>query len=394
MNKTLVISREKGLDSASLIEDGRLTEFLSRDSSSSPQVGNIYLGRIANIVPALNSAFVEIGDKRTAMLPFTEIPDSVLNGQRLHAGMEFAVQVTKLPGGDKGVLVSANLKLPGKHCVLLPYTDNAGVSKKITDEAERIRLRELALKLKPLSTGIILRTSAAESDEEELGRDIHDAFEYWNSLSARIAHIKAPKLLHDESDVVLRAVRDFLDDETDQVFVTGEGMLDTVTDTAARLCPGYLTKIVNYDFDISPFTLYRITSQFETAKARKVFLESGGFLIFDKTEALTVIDVNSGKDTRSASIADTAYMTNMEAAEEIVRQIRLRDIGGIVIIDFIDMDTKQRKEELVQHLRACFKTDRAKVNVVGMTGLGLVELTRKKRNDGSKVFPSTEQTHD
>lgn len=394
MNKTLVISRENGLDSASLIEDGRLTEFISRNSSLSPQAGNIYLGRVANIVPALNCAFVEIGDKRTAMLPLNEMPDSVLHGKRLHAGMEFAVQVTKLPGSDKGVLVSANLKLAGKYCVLLPYTDNTGVSKKISADSVRSRLHELALSQKPENTGIIMRTSAAEADEEELIRDIKDVSEYWNSLSARIAHIKAPRLLHDDSDVVLRAVRDLLDADTDQVFVSGTGLLEQVKETAARLCPEFLPKIVDYSFDISPFTLYRITSQLETAKARKVFLESGGFLIFDKTEALTVIDVNSGKDTRFTSIADTAYMTNMEAAEEIVRQIRLRDIGGIIIIDFIDMDTKQRKEELVQHLRACFKTDRAKVNVVGMTGLGLVELTRKKKNDGSKLFPSTEQTHD
>lgn len=185
-----------------------------------------------------------------------------------------------------------------------------------------------------------------------------------------------------------------LDTDTDRVMVADKELLVRVRDEISRQCPEYLPIVTEYDFDISPFALYKLTSQLETAKARKVYLQGGGFLIFDKAEALHVIDVNSGTYTGSASIADTAYITNMEAAEEIVRQIRLRDLGGIIIIDFIDMDTKQRKDELVSYLRSCFKTDHAKTNVVGMTGLGLIELTRKKRNDGTKTFPSPEQTND
>ena len=394
MNKTLLITREKGVDCACLIEDGRLTEYISRNTDASPKVGNIYLGTVVNIVPALGCAFVEIGDKRTAMLPINEIPASILSAKCLKSGMELAVQVTKLPGSDKGVLVTANLKLPGKDCVLLPFTNTLGISKKIEDEAVRANLKELGESVKPKDMGLILRTTAKDCAKEELQSDLNTILDYWHALSVRISFAKAPALLHDDSDVVMRSVRDMLDATTDRVIVADKELLVRVRDEISRQCPEYLPIVTEYDFDISPFALYKLTSQLETAKARKVYLQGGGFLIFDKTEALHVIDVNSGTYTGSASIADTAYITNMEAAEEIVRQIRLRDLGGIIIIDFIDMDTKQRKDELVSYLRSCFKTDHAKTNVVGMTGLGLIELTRKKRNDGTKTFPSPEQTND
>lgn len=394
MNKTLLITRDKGVDCACLIEDGYLTEYICRNTDPSPKVGNIYLGTVVNIVPALNSAFVEIGDKRTAMLPLNEIPGSIRAEKHLKPGTELAVQVTKKPGSDKGVLVSANLKLPGKDCVLLPFTNNLGISKKIEDEAIRANLKELVKSIKPENMGLILRTTAKDCTREELESDMNAVIDAWHSLSVRISFAKAPALLHDDSDVVLRSVRDMLDADTDRVMVADKELLVRVKDEITRVCPEYLPLVTEYDFDINPFALYKLTSQLEAAKARKVYLRCGGFLIFDKTEALHVIDVNSGTYTGSASIGDTAYITNMEAAEEIVRQIRLRDIGGIIIIDFIDMDTKQRKDELVTYLRSCFKTDHAKTNVVGMTGLGLVELTRKKKNDGTNMFPSTEQTND
>ncbi len=381
MDRTILLANRDGKDAVAVLEDGKLAEYLEGDNDSPIRAGNLFLGRVANIVKALSCAFVDIGDTRTGMLPLNEVPESFVP---LHVGTELIVQITKVPGSEKGALLTANVKLPGKYCVLLPYTVNAGVSKKIADEQIRERLHELCVRLKPENAGLILRTCASDAAEEEISSDVSKTLSEWKRISVAANYRKAPYTLLDENDIVRKTVRELLNENTDKLLTEGQTLFERAIVAAQAMCSSLTEKIMPYGFDIPAFNLYSVPSQLDASRARKVYLKSGGFLVFDRTEALTVIDVNSGTNTDKGSVFDTAYAINMEAVEEIVRQIRLRDIGGIIIIDFIDMDTKARKEELTSYLRACFKTDRAKVNVVGLTGLGLMELTRKKSNERQK----------
>lgn len=378
MSKTLLIDRHEGVPYAALLENGTLKRYLTGGGKFGQISGNIYLARVQNVLPGMQAAFLDCGLKQNAFLSGKDdLPLNEHGEIRLKAGMEIPVQVTKLPGGDKGALVTTNIKLAGQMCVLLPYTDSIGVSKQIEDENERERLRVSAERIKPRDMGVILRTNAEHADEEELADDIGVLLKQWEDICQRITYAKAPALLWDESNIAFKAVRDLYDADVEAI-VTGDA------EAAQQLCNAFHNKkdlIRQHTGEISLYSLYGLKAQTEKACARKVWLKSGGFLVFDRTEAMTVIDVNTGKFTGKKQAEETIYDLNCEAAEEIVRQILLRDIGGIIIIDFIDMTDAEHKNRLTEQLRQMFRKERDQTNVVDLTPLGLVEMTRKKKNE-------------
>lgn len=367
MDNTVLIGSYQGKQCAALLEGKRLVEVLCAES----EADNIYVGRVETVLPGMQAAFVNIGLDKNAFLPAEEVPDKSL----LKPGAELAVQTVKVPGGTKGVRVSGYIKLPGRMCVLMPQSMGIGVSKRITDAVENERLRLSAEKVCPEGMGIIVRTNACGMSEAELQSDISALTSKWVELSKRLAHAKAPRFVYSGNEIAEKTARDLVNADTSLVLVEDE----TIYEDMCRLLPA--ANIKKHTSEIALFNLYSVPSQIDRALSRKVWLDCGGYLVIDYTEALTVIDVNSGKFTGSRNLDDTAFRLNIEAAEEAARQLRLRDIGGIIIIDFVDMNTQSEKDELLKTLRTALTGDRAHTNVVDITPLGLVEITRKRKRE-------------
>lgn len=379
--RQLVIDETDGAVRVCLIEDGELIETLSGSADRPQLCGNIYLGRVLNLVPGMDAAFLDIGLDRSAILSGkAELDPALSNKPALKCGDEIPVQITKLPGGDKGVVVSREIKLAGKMCVLLPLCDSVGVSKRIEDESEYRRLKQLAFELKPHGMGLIVRTSALGESADELKKDIDALLRDWNILSLKSKHIKAPALLRDESSILYKAARDFFDEDIKEVVFSSKKLYNIFLDYVNELSPR-LTDRVRLIETENLSALYRVGAQLEKAAQRRVYLKSGGFIVIDRTEAMTVIDVNSGKFIGKGDAAQTILKVNLEAAKEISKQVRLRDIGGIIVVDFIDMDTKTAREALLAALKEDFSGDRNRTRVIDITPLGLVEMTRKKKHE-------------
>ena len=379
--RLLVIDETGGAIRACVLEDGELVETLSGSADRPQLCGNIYLGRVLNLVPGMDAAFLDIGLERSAILSGKAEMEPSLSGKpKPKCGDEIPVQITKLPGGDKGVVVSRELKLAGKLCVLLPLSDSVGVSKRINDEQEIRRLKQLAEQLKPAGMGLIFRTSAQGESAEALQKDIGALLSDWNEIQLKASHRKAPALLRDESSILYRAARDIFCEDIKEVVFSSEKLYNIFLDHAKSLAPRLTDRVKRIETD-NLFALYRIQAQLEKAAQRRVYLKSGGFIVIDRTEAMTVIDVNSGKYTGKEDAASTILKVNLEAAKEIAKQVRLRDIGGIIIVDFIDMDNKGAHKTLLDALKTDFSQDRNRTRVIDITPLGLVEMTRKKKHD-------------
>ena len=374
-----------------LLEDGELSEYYVERKGQEKLAGNIYLGRAANILPGMQAAFVDIGLEKNAFLHAGDI--LVDNSDRealqdrlgnqsikklLKPGQEIMVQVIKEPGGTKGPRISSHITLPGRLVVLLPTVEYIGISRRIEDEAERSRLKEIAETVRPRGMGLIIRTAAANVDEAELRQDVTYLVRLWESIRLRAAHSTSPALIHRDESLVYRSIRDMLTADVRAIYVDSEEQYKSAYETAGMLSPELQERVVFYQDKELLFDKYRIDTLFSKAMSRRVWLKSGGYLVIDHTEALTVIDVNTGKFVGSSTLSETIFRLNCEAANEIVRQLRVRDVGGIVIIDFIDMESEEDRENLLQLLRQLLKMDRTKTNLVGLTGLGLVEMTRKK----------------
>ncbi len=391
MIKDILIETNSGQTRLALLEDGELSEYYVERKGQEKLAGNIYLGRVENILPGMQAAFVNIGLDKNAFLHAGDILadgddrealQKSLGNQSikkmLKSGQEIMVQVIKEPGGTKGPRISSHVTLPGRMTVLLPTVEYIGISRRIEEESERSRLREMAESLRPKGMGLIIRTAANGASAEDLRQDIEYLIRLWDSIRLRAAHSTSPALIHQDESLVYRSVRDMLTTEVRAIYVDSEEQYLRALNTAEMLSPELRERVTFYREKESLFDRYRIDSLFAKATARRVWLKSGGYLIIDHTEALTVIDVNTGKFVGSKSLSDTILKINCEAAEEIVRQLRVRDVGGIVIIDFIDMDREEDQQQLLSLMRQLLKKDRTKTNLVGLTGLGLVEMTRKK----------------
>ncbi len=337
-----VISEETRM---AVIENGKLTDYAVERNDEAHIVNHIYKGVIQNILPAMQAAFVDIGRKKNAFLYLGDLfpraaTKEEIQQTHISVGQSVLVQVVKDEQPMKGAKVTANVSIAGRYAVLMPTVDYVGVSKKIQDEEERNRLRTIVSAVKPEGIGMIVRTVAKDVSEEELSADLHYLLRTWESIRARYKTTRKPKLLYREADLLMRMIRDYCTDDVNTVIVDNKDAYE------------------------------RLSSFFSE--------ESGGTLIFDHTEALTVIDVNSGKYVGNSTLEETLFHVNREAAVEIARQLRLRDIGGIILVDFIDMPRSDRRDELLRILQRETAADRARVHVFGMTALNLVEITRKK----------------
>lgn len=368
-----------------ILEDGRLRDFAVERNDETHIVNHIYKGTIQNILPALQAAFVNIGRKKNAFLYFGDIfPRAATKEQiqQLHisVGQSILVQVIKEEQSTKGCKVTTNVSIAGRYAVLTPTVDYVGVSKKIRDEDERNRLRQIVNAIKPAGMGLIIRTVAKGVTEQELLGDVTYLLNTWDSIQRRYKLAKKNTLLYREADLVMRMVRDHFTPDVKKVIVDDK-------DAYERICQVFEEKSIQerielYQGEQSLFERYQVEDDVRHLLDRVVPLPSGGNLIFDHAEALTVIDVNSNKYTGNGTLQNTIFHVNKEAAVEIARQLRLRDIGGIIIIDFIDMAQPAKRDEILQILARETARDTTKTRVLGMTALNLVEITRKKSRQG------------
>jgi len=395
MRKEILVTVDIDETRAAVLEDGELVEIYIERPVHQRIVGNIYKGKVENVLPGMQAAFVDIGLERNSFLYVDDAQPgraqvegeevSARGGQRLtirdlvRTGQEVLVQVAKEPIGTKGARVTRNITLPGRFLVLMPQVDYIGVSRRITDERERERLKQIAQSVKPKGMGLIVRTVAEGAGEEELAHDAAFLERHWQQITAKAASVRAPALVHHDLGLIHRLVRDGLDDNVSLFMVDQRAAYDTALEVVDLHAPQFRDRIKLYTrTDQTLFDYYGVEMEIEKAMRKRVWLKSGGYLVIDQTEALTAIDVNTGKFVGSTNLADTVFRTNMEAAREIARQLRLRDIGGIIIIDFIDMDRPDHRQQVIQALEEELKRDRTRANILGLTQLGLLEMTRKK----------------
>lgn len=392
MRREIIIERVLDTVRLAVMEDRKLCEYYFERGNSKKLSGNIYAGRVENVLPGMNAAFVDIGTGKNAFLHAGDIHFDIRGMDELKTSLEsrriekmvrpgqmIVAQVVKEPGGSKGPRISGSITLPGRLSVLLPTEKYAGVSKKINDEAERERLHGVAEKLsEQYGVGIIIRTVGEGAEETQIRSDFERLIAVWQGVETAAVHSSKPVLIQQDGDICLRAIRDMMDESVDCVRTDDLKCYEALCKYAQMLTPEYAYRIEYTDGETPLFDIYRVDHQLEKAMDRHVWLKSGGSLVIDETEAMTVIDVNTGKFVGRDSLEDTIFNINLEAAREIARQLRLRDIGGIIIIDFIDMLDENRRQTLVEEFRAMLKSDKNRTNVLGMTALGLVEMTRKK----------------
>lgn len=366
-----------------LCEDGRLLEVAVERTQSDSMVGNIYKGRVENVLPGMQAAFINIGNGKNAFLYAGDIfPrksfQRLVAEDNLTVGAEIMIEIVKDAMGTKGPRATTHFSIPGRYVVVMPSVDYVGVSRRVESGEERSRLRSLAEKIRPKGMGVIVRTVAEGHSEEELARDFQYLANLWNALTAKAKRAKAPFLLYRDADLAVRIIRDHVKDDIDEVIIDNAEAHARMVELAKFISPDLVKKIHLYKAKTEIFSHYAIEDEWNKLADRRVDLKCGGYLIIDRTEALTVIDVNTGRFTGHSNLADTVFRTNMEAAAEIARQLRLRDIGGIIVADFIDMQKEGHKKAILTELEARLKADNTKTNVLGLTELGLVEMTRKK----------------
>lgn len=365
-----------------LKEDGHLAEIFFEREVYKTVVGNIYKGRVENVLPGMGAAFVDIGLEKNGFLYGddllrTEEQNGLPIERVLKKGHEILVQIIKEAIGTKGARITGQITLPGKYLVLMPEVDYIGISRRIEDEEERSRLKQLIEEVKPEGMGVILRTAANGQNLEELRRDLHFLLQLWEQIQRKSRVSKAARLVYQDVDIIYRVIRDYFNEETYRIVVDSRAKYEELYDFIKVYEPRLLDKLV-YREEQDLFRASGVEHELSKALRRKIWLKSGSYLIFDETEALTVIDVNTGKFVGRDSLAETILKTNLEAAKEILRQIRLKSIGGIIIIDFIDMESLADQEIVLNFLKEEAKKDRVKTIVLGLTKLGLVEMTRKK----------------
>nr|WP_197981846.1 Rne/Rng family ribonuclease [Frigoribacterium sp. CFBP 13712] len=369
-----------------VMEDGTLAEHYVAKAQNVSLIGNVYLGRVQNVLPSMEAAFVDIGRGRNAVLYSGEVDwDSLSNGNQprrielaLKPGDRVLVQVTKDPVGHKGARLTSQISLPGRYLVYVPNGSMNGISRKLPD-TERARLKKILKEALPENTGVIVRTAAEGATEEQLTLDVKRLLNQWADIEKKVEVGNAPNQLHSEPDLLIKIVRDVFNEDFHEMVIDGDEAFDTLQSYLAAVAPDLMDRVKRYEGEKDAFDEYRLNEQIEKALDRKVWLPSGGSLVIDRTEAMTVVDVNTGKFVGSGgNLEETVTKNNLEAAEEIVRQLRLRDIGGIIVVDFIDMVLESNRDLVLRRLVECLSRDRTKHQVAEVTSLGLVQMTRKK----------------
>jgi len=386
VDRSMVVRSKDGKIQIGVLEDQILVEHYVAKSSEASLIGNVYLGKIQNVLPSMEAAFVDIGRGRNAVLYSGEVDwELAETGNQpkrielaLKSGDTVLVQVTKDPVGQKGARLTSQVSLPGRYLVYVPNGSMNGISRKLPD-SERARLKKILKEVLPEDAGVIVRTAAEGATEEQLTLDVQRLQKQWEDIQKKVKKSQAPLLLHSEPDLLIKIIRDVFNEDFQKLIISGEDALETINGYLAAVAPDLLERVEKYEGSKDVFEEYRIGEQIAKALDRKVFLPSGGSLVIDRTEAMTVVDVNTGKFVGSGgNLEETVTKNNLEAAEEIVRQLRLRDIGGIIVVDFIDMVLESNRDLVLRRLMECLSRDRTKHQVAEVTSLGLVQMTRKK----------------
>ncbi len=395
VDRVMAIRQRGETTQIGVLEDGMLVEHYVAIESQNSLIGNVYLGRVQNVLPSMEAAFIDIGKGRNAVLYAGEV-DWALRGDTnqprrienaLKPGQAVLVQVTKDPVGHKGARLTSQISLPGRYLVYVPGGETSGISRKLPD-TERNRLKNVLKDLVPDDAGVIIRTAAEGTSEEELTRDVARLTARWDDIEKKSKNGQAPALLYGEPDTTLKVVRDLFTEDFGKLVISGDDAWDMVEAYVRHVAPDLEDRLERYTGDGSDngsdlFANYRIDEQIAKALERKVWLPSGGSLVIDRTEAMTVVDVNTGKFTGAGgNLEQTVTKNNLEAAEEIVRQLRLRDIGGIIVVDFIDMVLEENRDLVLRRLVECLGRDRTRHQVAEVTSLGLVQMTRKRISTG------------
>lgn len=395
MLKEIIVHVFEGETRVAVMENQQLVEIFIERAVDHRLVGNIYKGRVENVLPGMQAAFVNIGLEKNAFLyvedaiPLRQSDEEpgktrgeprVNIGNVLKVGQDILVQITKEPIGTKGARVTTHITIPGRYLVLMPTVDYIGISRRIENEEERERIKNLAEKVKPAGMGLIVRTVAEGVGEEQLELEVRGLVKLWKRIQQRSQVGPSPQLIHKELELIQRILRDIFTDDVDRLLINSRWAYKKVQEWLEIESPNLKNKVFLVEQDL--FEKYGLDLELDRALKRKVWLKCGGYLVIDQTEALTVIDINTGKYVGSTNLADTVLKTNLEAAVEIPRQLRLRNIGGIIIIDFIDMDNPEDQAQVLKTLEMELSKDKTRSKILGLTQLGLVEMTRKKVQQG------------
>ena len=413
MIKEIIINSSSNQTRVAITEDGNLADFFVDYPENRRMVGDIYLGRVARVLPGIRAAFIDIGMKHDGFLHFSDIGDRTKQFQdmlgeedsdvdladddepnklnrnngtpdpepvitKLRKGEEILVQITKEPVSNKGVRVTSSVSLPGRFCVLLPFDSKIGISKKISDYKERRRLRNIARGILPPNYGLIIRTVAKDQTEDAVKDDLTNLVKTWKTIEATAKSEEPPSIVHQDLSTTDSVIRDLLTPDISKVFVDSKKLYKQIKGYVQLVQPDLLEKIDLYKSSSSIFDEFKIEEQIKTLMGRKVPLPSGGYLIIEHTEAMVVIDVNSGRYAKSKEQELNSLKTDLEAAREIARQLRLRDIGGIIVIDFIDLEEDKNRKKVYDELKKEFRRDRSKVSLLPMSDFGLVQITRQR----------------
>lgn len=419
MIKEIVVNSSESQTRVAITEDSNLVDFFVDHPEKRRMVGDIYLGKVARVLPGIRAAFVDIGLKHDAFLHFSDIGDRMesLQGMldddddvedddeeltsetgehkpkpvrakpqiekegsipKLYKGQEIIIQIIKEPVKDKGVRVTSSISIPGRFCVLLPFDYKIGISKKIHDFKERRRLRKLARGILPEDCGLIIRTAAKDQPEESLALDLKYLSKTWKEIQEKVKNSTPPTLLYQDLSTTISVIRDLYTSDISRVFIDSKKMLKEIRDYVELIQPEIREKIELYKEKEPIFEAFKIEQQIKELMGRKVNLPSGGYIVIEHTEAMTVVDVNSGRYAKSKEQELNSLKTDLEAAREIVRQLRLRDIGGLMVVDFIDLEDEKNRKKVFDELKKEFRKDRAKIAMLPMTEFGLMQITRQR----------------
>jgi ribonuclease G len=415
MSKELIINATDHETRVAFVENGNPQELLIERPKESDIAGNIYKGRVVRVLPGMQAAFVDLGLDQAAFIYVGDVlnhdqeleylmkvlPDKGQDGfadiesekrppsldrvfvieDLLHEGQEMMVQVSKAPIGNKGSRITSRVSLPGRFLVIMPTTDHIGISRRIEDEDERRRLKEILTEIRPDNYGLIARTVSEGVSREKLADELNFLVSLWLDIQKKAANAPVPSLLHKELNVTLRAVRDLFTHEVDKLVIDSKAGYEEILHFLDRFMPKLKTSVELYEDSEPIFDAYNLESEISRALKKKVWLKSGGYIVIEHTEAFVTIDVNTGRYVGRQNLEETILKTNLEAVKEIAYQIRLRDIGGLIIIDFIDMERKSNRERVCNALKEALKKDRSKTHVLPMSELGLIEMTRKRTRE-------------
>ncbi len=418
MQKDIIINSSASQVRVAITEDGKLVDFFIEHPEKRRMVGNIYLGKVARVLPGIRAAFIDIGLKHDAFLHFSDIGDyfqdfqTVLGEEdseisvesdvetveqktskvsskgkfeksehkipRLHKGQEILVQIIKEPVANKGVRITSSLSIPGRFCVLIPFDNKIGISKKISDYKERRRLKNVAKGIIPDNCGLIIRTAAKEQEESALESDLRFLVKNWNQIQEKVKNTEPPALIYADLTTTSSVIRDLFTPDVSNVFIDSKSVYKEIRDYVLLVQPELVDKINYYKSSAPIFDTFKIDQQIKTLMGRRVPIPNGGHIVIEHTEAMTVIDVNSGRYAAKKEQELNSLKTDLEAAREIVRQLRLRDIGGLIVVDFIDLAEDKNRKKVYDELKKEFRKDRAKVALLPMTDFGITQITRQR----------------